>query len=62
VEQDPQVKHVFRCHVLMLQQHPILSQTSTIHGYQCSMPNNITLLWAKDLNLKYDWVSNVTSM
>ncbi len=61
MEQDPQVKRVFMCHVVMLQ-HPILLQTLTVHGYQRSLPNNIALLWAKDLNFKYDWASNVTSM
>jgi hypothetical protein len=35
----------------MLQQHPILLPTSTIHIFQLSLPNNITLLWAKDLDM-----------
>jgi hypothetical protein len=37
-------------HVMMLQQrYPHLLPTSTIQGYQCSLPSNITLLKALDL-------------
>jgi hypothetical protein len=35
----------------MLQQHPILLPTSTIHSFQRSLPNDITMLWAKDLDM-----------
>jgi len=37
-------------HVMMLQQrYPHLLPTSAIQGYQCSLPNNITLLGALNL-------------
>jgi len=45
VEKDPQAKQASMWHVMMLQQrYPHLLPTSAIHGYQYSLPNNITLL------------------
>jgi hypothetical protein len=50
VEKDPQVKQTSMRHVMMLQQrYPHLLPTSAIQGYQCFLPNNITLLGTLDL-------------
>jgi hypothetical protein len=45
VEKGPQVRQASMWHVMMLQQkYPHLLPTSTIQGYQHSLPSNITLL------------------
>jgi hypothetical protein len=50
VEWDPQGKQVFKCHVIMLEQHPILLSTLIVQGCQHSLPNNITFVNVQDLN------------
>jgi len=50
VEKDPQAKQASMRHVIMLQQmYPHVLPTSTIQGYQHSLPSNITLLVVPDL-------------
>jgi hypothetical protein len=50
VEKDSQAKQTSMRHVMMLQQmYPHLLPTSTIQGYQRSLPNNITLLKVPNL-------------
>ncbi len=50
VEKHPQVEQASMRHVMMLQQkYPHLLPTSTIHGYQHFLPNNITLLRVPNL-------------
>ncbi len=49
MEKDPQARQASMRHVMMLQQrYPYLLPTS-IQGYQCSLPRNITLLGTLDL-------------
>jgi hypothetical protein len=50
VEKDPQAKQASMRHVMMLQQrYPCLLPTLAIHGYQHSLPGNITLLGTPNL-------------
>jgi hypothetical protein len=51
VEKDPQIWQASMLHIIMLQQqHPKSLPASTIQGYQPTLPNNITLLGAQDLD------------
>ncbi len=52
MEKELQTRQASMHHIMMLQQqHPKLLPTLVIQGYQCALPNNITLLGTHDLDM-----------